>query len=219
VPGAAPPPPELPAAIAAPLLDVLGEAAALGFLGPGPVGPHVVHAARFDAVLRPTSSVLDLGSGGGIPGLVLAALRPDASVVLLDARTNRTDFLVRAVGRLGWEERVSVVAGRAEELGRSPAWRGRVAAVVARSFASPATTAECAAPFLAVGGQLVVSEPPEPPDDRWPEPGLGLVGLRPDGSGAGMASFTQVVPCPARFPRRRQRPPLFALVSRGTQDG
>ena len=135
-------------------------------------------------------------------------------MVLLDARTNRTDFLARAVGRLGWGDRVSVVAGRAEELGRLSQWRGRLGAVVARSFGSPAGTAECAAPFLAVGGQLVVSEPPDPPMARWPPAGLALVGLaRDEGVADGLASFTQMELCPARFPRRRRRPPLFELGS------
>jgi len=214
---AAPDPTVLPGvdrARAAALLDVFAEAAALGFLGPGPVEPHVAHAARFDAVVRETGPVLDLGSGAGVPGLVLAALRPDVPVVLLDARTNRTDFLQRAVGRLGWGDRVTVLAGRAEAFGRSAAWRGRVGAVVARAFGSPAETAECAAPFLAVGGQLVVSEPPAPAADRWPAAGLALIGLVPDPEdGPGLASFTQVEACPARFPRQRRRPPLFDLRS------
>jgi 16S rRNA (guanine527-N7)-methyltransferase len=210
--GAEPPPvalPVLPGAVADALLDVLGEAAGLGFLGPGPIEPHVAHAARFAAVLRPASTVLDLGTGGGIPGLVLAALRPEAKVVLLDARRQRTDFLERAVGRLGWSGRVTVVAGRAEEVGRSPEWRGRVPAVVARSFGSPATTAECAAALLLVGGQLVVSEPPDSSDDRWPAAGLALVGLAVDGRDHGLVSFTQVSPCPQRFARGRQDPDLF----------
>jgi 16S rRNA (guanine527-N7)-methyltransferase len=207
------PPPDLPAAIAGPLLDVLREAAGLGLLGPGPVEPHVEHARRFAAALRPVARLVDLGSGAGVPGLVLAALLPATAVVLVDARTNRTDFLARAVARLGWEDRVTVVAARAEELGRAPAWRGQVGAVVARSFGSPSATAECAAPLLVVGGQLLVSEPPEVSGERWPGAGLALVGLAPDaGPIVGMASCTQVEPCPSRFPRHRQRPPLFDLV-------
>lgn len=197
--------------------SVLREAAALGFLGPGAVEPHVDHAARFATALRPSSRIVDLGSGGGLPGLVLAALRPTATVVLVDARIHRTDFLERAVGRLGWHDRVQVVAARAEALGREAAWRGQADAVVARSFGSPSVTAECAAPLLAVGGQLLVSEPPAPSPERWPAAGLALVGLQHDAEAvAGLASCTQVEPCPERFPRRRLQPPLFELVSRGT---
>jgi hypothetical protein len=202
------------------VVSVLREAGALGFLGSGPVEPHVDHATRFAAALRPVSRLVDLGSGGGLPGLVLAALRPSVEVVLVDARTNRTDFLERAVGRLGWHDRVRVVAARAEVLGRTPVWRGKAGAVVARAFGSPSVTAECAAPLLAVGGQLLVSEPPAPPADRWSATGLALVGLRLDAETVpGLASCTQVEPCPERFPRRRRQPPLFDLVPRGTPGG
>ena len=203
------------------LLAALEEAARLGYLGPGPMRFHVEQSRRLAAALRPTPLVIDLGSGGGVPGLVLAGLYPELRVVLLDASTNRTDFLARAVRRLGWDDRVEVLPARADDAGRSARWRGRSPAVVARSFGPPSATVEAAAPLLALGGQLVVSEPPdgEPAaeTERWPAAGLALVGLRRDADRSdGAASFTQVAPCPERFPRRRQRPPLFAVVPRET---
>jgi 16S rRNA (guanine527-N7)-methyltransferase len=191
-------------------LDILEESAELGFLGPGPVSAHIDHAGGFLAVLRPAERLLDLGAGGGIPGLVLALRLPAAAVVLLDASERRTDFLHRAVRRLGLVGRVSVLTARAEVAGRQAAWRGAFDAVVARSFGEPAVTAECAAPFLRTGGQLVVSEPPAPGPVRWPAAGLEPLGLQRDQPvHATMASFTQVAACPARFPRRRLEPPLF----------
>ena len=172
---------------------------------------HIDHAARFLTVLRPAGRLLDLGAGGGVPGLVLAGALSRTAVALLDASERRTDFLRRAVGRLGLFPRVTVVTARAETAGRDPVWRGTFDAVVARSFGEPAATAEAAAPFLRVGGQLVVSEPPELSVDRWPLGGLAVLGLVRDevAAGAGVASFTQVEPCPARFPRRRLQPLLF----------
>jgi hypothetical protein len=150
-----------------------------------------------------------------VPGLVLALRLPAAAVVLLDASERRTDFLRRAVGRLGLGSRVSVLLARAEVAGRQEVWRGRFDAVVARSFGEPAVTAECAAPFLRTGGQLVVSEPPFSGPDRWPAAGLEPLGLRRDPpTETTTASFTQVRPCPARFPRRRLRPPLFHVEPR-----
>jgi 16S rRNA (guanine527-N7)-methyltransferase len=179
------------------------------------VADHVEHAARFLAALRPAERLLDLGSGGGVPGLALAVLLPATQVVLLDASVRRTDFLERAVGRLDLGGRVAVVTGRAEVVGHGAGLRGTFDAVVARSFGTPAVTAECAAPFLRVGGQLVVSEPPGEEDDRWPGAGLDQLGLRRDPvPAAGVASFTQVEPCPARFARRRLRPPLFHVERR-----
>lgn len=147
---------------------------------------------------------MDLGSGGGIPGLVLARARPASTWVLLDANARRTAFLARAVGALGMEDRVRVVTGRAEDVARQPDHRGGYRLVVARSFARPAVVGECAAPLLAVGGSLVVSEPPEA-DDRWPEDGLGLLGLRlvaRTSAGRRLVTLRQERPCPDRFPRR-----------------
>jgi 16S rRNA (guanine527-N7)-methyltransferase len=193
------------------LAEVLAESARLGFLGPGDVSLAMDHAAGFLGVLRPASRLLDLGSGGGLPGLVLAERLPESEFVLLDASVTRTDFLRRAVGRLGWGDRVRVVAGRAELVVRSGQWRRSVDAVVSRSFGPPAVTAECAAPFLRVAGQLVVSEPPEGTGDRWPRDALAMLGLVPDGAvrTARYVSFTQAEPCPSRFPRRALRPALF----------
>ena len=61
---------------------------------------------------------------------------------------------------LGIGHRVSVLSSRAEIAGHQPQWRGSFDAVVARGFAAPGVTAECAAPLLRVGGLLCVSEPP-----------------------------------------------------------
>lgn len=143
------------------LIEELERSQRLGFLGPAPVDAHLAHARGFAvAVEAPPTRFLDLGSGGGVPGLVLAELWPGAQAVLLEAGERRCGFLREAVGRLGLDGRVAVVRQRAEEAGRSPTWRGGFDLVVARSFGPPAVTAECAAPFLRVGGRLVVSEPP-----------------------------------------------------------
>jgi 16S rRNA (guanine527-N7)-methyltransferase len=147
--------------------------------------------------------VVDLGSGGGVPGLVLAARWPSASVVLLDASERRTAFLSDAAARLA-PGRVTVCRARAEDAGRDPALRGLADLVTARGFGPPAVTAECAAPLLRVGGRLIVSEPPEGPG-RWPwEPlaEFGLAPLREIRAPAAYAVLVQVDPCPDRFPRR-----------------
>ena len=203
--GAAAPPPVL--------LDELARAQTLGFLGPGPVADHLRHAHGFVAALAGVSGrVADLGSGAGVPGLPVALARPDLAVVLIDAGLRRTAFLSEAVTALGLGDRVSVVHGRAEVLGRSEL-RGAFDAVLARSFGPPAATAECAAPLLAVGGRLIVSEPPAD-GDRWPEAGLALLGLaaRERRVEPQMQVLEQVAECPPEYPRRDGVPakrPLF----------
>ncbi|MHB1711096.1 MAG: RsmG family class I SAM-dependent methyltransferase [Acidimicrobiales bacterium] len=157
---------------------------------------------------RSPDSVLDLGTGGGVPGLVMPALWPGCDVVLLDGNQRRTDFLEIEVDRWGISDRVTVARERAEEAGRKPEFRGSFEVVTARSFATPAVTAECGAPFLEIGGLLVVSEPPDGiSEERWPAHGVGLVGLVPvstyryDGR-YGYQILEKRTETPDRYPRR-----------------
>jgi 16S rRNA (guanine527-N7)-methyltransferase len=208
--------------------DVLLDARRAGFLGPGPIEPHLEHAAGFADLARrqavPSGAraphILDLGSGGGLPGLVIAIRWPVATLVLLDASERRTEFLQRAVRRCGLGERVSVVHQRAEVGGRDPEYRGTFDGVVVRSFGAPAVVAECGAPFLRLGGWLIVSEPPGTSGEdgnpaRWPADGVAQVGLEPGEfvrEGFGYQVLYQREPCPERFPRRNGVPakqPLF----------
>jgi 16S rRNA (guanine527-N7)-methyltransferase len=108
-------------------------------------------------------------------------------------------------------------------------FRGRYDLVVARGFGPPAVTAECAAPFLELGGRLVVSDPPDEPPDRgegggsrrWPTAPLAALGLAPERSFAQpyhYQALRQVAPCPDRYPRRTGVPrkrPLFAVPVSG----
>lgn len=200
------------------LHGVLEQARDLGFLGPGPVDGHIEHGAGFVQAVGEVhpKRVVDLGSGGGVPGLVVALAWPGATVYLLDSSQRRTLFLAQAACALGLADRVVVAQARAEEAGRDPQWRGRADVVVARSFGPPGVTAECAAPLLAVGGRLIVSEPPDGGADRWPAEGLNKLGMRPAGRFEQAFSRFQVLgqehPCPMTFPRRVGVPakrPLF----------
>lgn len=196
------------------LIEVLTEARARGFLGPGALEPHVEHARRFAAAVHGVPSrFLDLGAGGGVPGLVLAAEWPDALGVLLDASTKRTDFLRDASTRLGFGGRIAVVCARAEEAARAPHLRGTFDLVVARSFGAPAVTAECAAGFLSAKGRLVVSEPPVPGP-------VAEAGARATGGGATAVSSARTRPrgrcAPAPSARRASRPMLRRLQAIGT---
>jgi 16S rRNA (guanine527-N7)-methyltransferase len=209
--------------------QILAQARQAGFLGPGPLERQQRHAAGFARLAQREGGggparplIADLGSGGGLPGLVMALAWPEARLVLLDANRRRTDFLEEAVSALGLEDRVSVVNGRAEEIGRSEGHRACYDGVVVRSFGSPATVAECAAPLLRIGGWLIVSEPPSdsgtsatPLADRWPPGALGELGLEPREfvhEEFGYQVLGQVGPCPERYPRRNGVPakrPLF----------
>jgi 16S rRNA (guanine527-N7)-methyltransferase len=198
------------------LVGALDRSRELGFLGPGPVLDQLEHSRAFAELLGPFSgNFLDLGAGGGLPGLVLLATWPQATAVLVDAQEKRCTFLRAVIADLGWTERSEVRCGRAEVLARDPMLRARFALVVARGFGPPAATAECAVGFLAPGGVLAVTEPPDHDEqtgsapgkpERWPAAGLAGLGMSPAeilrSERAGAARMVRTGELDDRWPRR-----------------
>lgn len=200
-----------PPALSEHLYTVLSESRKRGFLGRGDPQVHIRHALGFASAIGADVSVVDLGSGGGVPGLPLLVYRPDIRMALLDSARRRIDFLRGALSALsdvdrGIEERSEVLWGRAEDLPRDGRNRGGFDVVVARSFGRPAVVAECARPFLRSRGRLIVSEPPVVDEQRWPSTPLASLGLRKSDSyrfdGSGFVVLEAVGDCPESLPRR-----------------
>jgi 16S rRNA (guanine527-N7)-methyltransferase len=103
---------------------------------------------------EPASPLLDIGTGPGVPGLILKLARPDWEVVLIEAARRRANFLRHVVRRLGLEG-VSIHWGRAEALG-SGALASRFRTVTMRAVATGNAARALAAPFLAPDGALVL---------------------------------------------------------------
>jgi 16S rRNA (guanine527-N7)-methyltransferase len=146
------------------LVDALRDAQRLGFLGARPIPEVIDHARGFVralAAFAPIDSVLDLGSGGGVPGLIIAHDLPTARVTLLDRRRKRTDALERVIRRLGWQDRVAVRCEDVETFEPDEPF----GAVVARGFGPPAFTLAQASRLVRSGGPIVISEPPGA--SRW----------------------------------------------------
>jgi 16S rRNA (guanine527-N7)-methyltransferase len=195
------------------LLEVLSRAREQGFLGPGDPADHLEHALGFVEVVEtlrgaPPARVADLGTGGGVPGLVLAREWPASAVSLIESSVRRVEWLSAAVETLGLAARVEICPVRAEDLAHDPAYREGFDLVTARGFAAPAATAEIAAGLVAVGGWLVVSEPPAPAD-RWPEAAVRGLGFDPavatTARGAHFACLHKARPVAPTVPRRRGR--------------
>ena len=157
---------------------------------------------------------LDLGSGGGVPGLVLAIARPEMQWVLLDAVRKKAEAL-RAFATSLELANVEVIADRAELLGRGPA-RDSFDAVTARACAALPALVELALPLLRVGGTLVAWKGPIGGEELAAggrASGL-LGGSQPIVEPAGPAALgdhrfvivTKVEETPERYPRRPGQP-------------
>ena len=149
------------------LLRVFGEAQRVGALGPVSPTDVISHSLAFvDAIPTSARTIADLGSGAGVPGLVVAVARPELRVVLVDRRAKRTDFLHRAVHGLGLADRVSVETGDAAVLGQT-SYHRTMDVVTCRGFGSPETTISLSTPWVRSGGVVIVSEPPADHGNRW----------------------------------------------------
>ena len=166
--------------------------------------------------LMPTSA-LDLGSGGGVPGIVLALARPDVGWTLVDSVRKKCDALREFAEALGLRT-VTVVAERAEMIGRDRAHRERYELVTARACAALPVLVEYALPLTAVGGALVAWKGPMSAGDdelvRGERAAAALGGERPRFRGTGLAELGDrglVVVAKARatpdaYPRRAGEP-------------
>jgi 16S rRNA (guanine527-N7)-methyltransferase len=147
---------------------VLGEAQRIGALGAAPLTDIIAHAEAFaDALPDSISSCIDLGTGAGIPGLVIAVARPALSLTLVDRRAKRTDALTRAIHVLGVADRVSVICADMMQLARQPEVRHHFDAAVTRGFGPPDITLPVAAACVRTGGVVIISEPPTDHPIRW----------------------------------------------------
>jgi 16S rRNA (guanine527-N7)-methyltransferase len=141
--------------------------------------------SRFDG------SVVDVGSGGGAPGIPLAHALPDREVVLLEAERRKCEFLEQ------WAPpNARVVWGRAEEQERD--WAG---VAVAKALAQPPTAVEWCLPLVREGGAVVLWVGPSADADRVAAVAQQVGGeliAAPDG----FLVVRKVAPTPAGFPRR-----------------
>ncbi|HNM50690.1 MAG TPA: class I SAM-dependent methyltransferase, partial [Candidatus Obscuribacter sp.] len=106
------------------------------------------------AALTPGEVVLDLGSGGGLPGMLVALVNPALEVTLVDAIGKKCRFLEEATDKLcrGYRAPVRIVCARAEELFRQPDCREHFDLGTARAVGSLKLTMELVAPALKAGG-------------------------------------------------------------------
>ncbi len=116
---------------------------------------HVVDSLAALPLVRDAATLVDFGSGGGFPGVPLAAALSGGAVTLVDSIGKKAAFLRAVATATGLAGRVRVEAGRAESLAADPVHRGRSAVVTARAVGQLADLIELAMPLLGPGGRLI----------------------------------------------------------------
>jgi len=144
-----------------------------------------------EVVSRYPGAIVDVGSGGGAPGIPLAAALPDREVVLLEAERRKCDFL-----ELWAPANARVVWGRAEE--QPTDWAG---VAVAKALAQPATAAEWCLPLVREGGAVVLWVGPSADRGRLEPVAARLAGWLTDAP-EGFFVLEKTGPTPPGFPRR-----------------
>ena len=107
--------------------------------------------------LGEANSVVDVGSGGGLPGLPLKIVRPGLRLTLVESDRAKAAFLVTACATLGLDG-VEVLARRAEDIGRDPRYRETFDVAVARALAPMPVLVELCLPLVRVGGRLLAQK-------------------------------------------------------------
>lgn len=117
---------------------------------------HVADSFAPASCLPAAGLVVDVGSGAGFPGIILACLRPDLEVVLIESRRRRVSFLREVIRQLALPG-ARVVEARAEDAAADPMLRGRADMIVARAIRLDRFLA-LAAPFVAPNGTVVAMQ-------------------------------------------------------------
>lgn len=114
---------------------------------------HFLDSAALLTVAEIGGEVIDVGTGGGLPGVALKIARPELDVTLLDATEKKVAFLDKVTDELGIPCRC--VCGRAEELGSEPEYRERYDVALSRAVARLSSLCELCMPFVKVGGRFL----------------------------------------------------------------
>jgi len=173
------------------------------------------------AVQLAGTRAVDVGSGGGFPGVPLALVEP-VELTLIESSQKRARFLERLVAELGL--RAAVLAARAEEVGQDPTYRESFDVALCRGVSALATLCEYCLPLVRVGGTFVASKGPRVDPEMASGRAAGeMLGGRldrvveyelPGGRGERrLVVYPKVAPTPPRFPRRAGLPSKRPLCS------
>ena len=157
---------------------ILREAQRIGALSNAPVAEIIKHAKWFAEAIPPTALTgIDLGSGAGVPGLIVALFCPQLNLQLVDRRVGRTDVLIRAVHALNLTDRVTVRCCEISDMTKDSTWAKHFDVEMSRGLGPPIQTLNLSRDLVKPGGVIIISEPPPDSDSRWDEQQVRALGL------------------------------------------
>jgi 16S rRNA (guanine527-N7)-methyltransferase len=171
----------------------------------------------------------DIGSGAGVPGLILAIIQPTCQVTLIESIGKRAEFLRQVSAHLGLSN-VNVSSVRAELLGRDPHHREGYDIVTARAVAELRILVEYALPLCRIGGQVLAPKGADVAAElEQARRAIDVLGggqvrcepvLLPGLAPRTLVTVTRIAACPAQYPRRpgvpQQRPIGASAPTRAT---
>jgi len=157
-------------------------------------------------------SLIDIGTGAGLPGIPLKILFPEIKLVLLDSTAKKSPFLYHLTRKLRLDN-VEIIVGRAEEIAHQPQYREAFNVVLSRAVASLPALVELTLPFCAVGGKFIAQKKGETdPEISGAGQAISLLGGRlREVRNLDMEEFSdkrhlividKVSPTPQKYPRR-----------------
>ncbi len=157
------------------------------------------------------AKIMDVGTGPGIPGLILKICRPDIKLSLLESVRKKTDFLRDVIGKMNISD-VQVINGRAEEAGHDIKHRESYDIVVARAVSSLNALLELCLPFVRLGGVFIAMKGGLPQQEiESSQKALKILGgksvkcqeyMLDEGSKRSLIIISKEQNCPDKYPRR-----------------
>ena len=158
--------------------------------------------------LPDTGDVIDVGTGGGLPGVVWAVYRPDLKITLLDSINKKCEAVNEIINALGLSK-VKIICSRSEDFARVN--RESFDMAGAKALASAGVTAELLSPLVKVGGRVITFKGEKVHDelsevnDKWQKLGLSKPEINfygDENSSKCLVTWQKVKSCPREFPRR-----------------